>query len=139
MFLELNFSSGKATYLQIVDQVRMAAASGALQAGESLPGIRTLAEELRINRNTVSKAYSELERQGVVEHRPGRGCFVRELSSPLKSSAKKEMLKEVIDAAIVQAHHLQVSHEDFMEAVEERLGSFHLKTENPSSPKRSRK
>ena len=71
MFLELNFSSGKATYLKIVDQVRMAAASGALRTGESLPGIRTLAEELRINRNTVSKAYSELERQGVVEHRPG--------------------------------------------------------------------
>ena len=127
MFLELNFSSGKATYLQIVEQVRMAAASGALRAGESLPGIRTLAEQLRINRNTVSKAYSELERQGVVEHRPGRGCFVREQSSPLKSSVKKEMLKEVIDAAIVQAHHLQISRKDFMDAVEDRLGTFQLK------------
>ncbi len=137
MFLELNFSSGKATYLQIVEQVRMAAASGALRAGEALPGIRTLAEELRINRNTVSKAYSELERQGIVEHRPGRGCFVCELSSPLKESAKKEMLKEVIDAAIVQAHHLQVSHEVFMKTVEERLGSFHLKKEKPL--KQSRK
>ncbi len=127
MFLELNFNSGKATYLQIVDQVRMSAASGALRAGEALPGIRTLAEQLRINRNTVSKAYGELERQGVVEHRPGRGCFVREQSSPLKSSVKKEMLKEVIDAAIVQAHQLQVSREDFLEAVEERLGEFQLK------------
>ena len=139
MFLELNFSSGKATYLQIVEQVRMAAASGALRAGEPLPGIRTLAEELRINRNTVSKAYSELERQGVVEHRPGRGCFVRELSSPLKSSAKKEMLQEVIDAAIVQAHHLQVSQEDFLEAIEERLGSFHLKKETSPTQKRTKK
>jgi len=127
MFLELNFNSGKATYLQIVDQVRMSAASGALRAGEALPGIRTLAEHLRINRNTVSKAYGELERQGVVEHRPGRGCFVREQSSPLKSSVKKEMLKEVIDAAIVQAHQLQVSREDFLEAVEERLGEFQLR------------
>jgi GntR family transcriptional regulator len=127
MFLELNFNSGKATYLQIVDQVRMSAASGALRAGEALPGIRTLAEQLRINRNTVSKAYGELERQGVVEHRPGRGCFVREQSSPLKSSVKKEMLKEVIDAAIVQAHQLQVSREDFLEAVEERLGEFQLR------------
>jgi GntR family transcriptional regulator len=127
MFLELNFNSGKATYLQIVDQVRMSAASGALRAGEALPGIRTLAEQLRINRNTVSKAYGELERQGVVEHRPGRGCFVREQSSPLKSSVKKEMVKEVIDAAIVQAHQLQVSREDFLEAVEERLGEFQLR------------
>jgi GntR family transcriptional regulator len=127
MFLELNFNSGKATYLQIVDQVRMSAASGALRAGEALPGIRTLAEQLHINRNTVSKAYGELERQGVVEHRPGRGCFVREQSSPLKSSVKKEMLKEVIDAAIVQAHQLQVSREDFLEAVEERLGEFQLR------------
>jgi len=127
MFLELNFSSGKATYLQIVEQVRMAAASGALRAGEALPGIRIMAERLRINRNTVSKAYSELERQGVVEHRPGRGCFVREQSSPLKASVKLEMLHASIDAAIVQAHHLQVTHEAFLEAVEERLGAFRLK------------
>ena len=136
MFLELNFNSGKATYLQIVDQVKMSAASGALRTGEALPGIRTLAEQLRINRNTVSKAYGELERQGVVEHRPGRGCFVREQSSPLKSSVKKEMLKEVIDAAIVQAHQLQVSREDFLEAVEERLGEFQLKeSKSNKSPK----
>ena len=127
MFFELNFSSGKAAYLQIVEQVKMAAASGALRAGESLPGIRPLAERLRINRNTVSKAYSELERQGVVEHRPGRGCFVREQSSPLKSSVRKEMLQDVIDAAIVQAHHLQVSKEEFLKAVKERLGAFQLK------------
>src|SRR5258707_11494180 len=67
MLFQLNFKSGKAVYLQLVDQVRLAAAAGRLQAGESLPAIRPLAEELRGNRNTVAKAYAELESQGVIE------------------------------------------------------------------------
>jgi len=54
--LQLNFKSGKPVYLQIVDQVKAAAASGALRSGEPLPSIRPLAEELRVNRNTIAKA-----------------------------------------------------------------------------------
>ena len=65
MLFQLNFKSGKAVYLQLVDQVKAASASGVLQAGDPLPGIRPLAEELRVNRNTVAKAYAELESQGV--------------------------------------------------------------------------
>ena len=61
MLLQINFKSGKPVYLQVVDQVKAAAASGALQPGEALPCIRPLAEELRVNRNTIAKAYSELE------------------------------------------------------------------------------
>ena len=59
MLIQLNFKSGLPVYLQIAEQIRAAAASGALRAGEPLPGIRPLAEQLRINRNTVAKAYSE--------------------------------------------------------------------------------
>jgi len=73
----LNFKSGTPVYLQLVDQVKRAAASGALVAGEALPSIRPLAEELRVNRNTVAKAYAELESQGVIESLAGKGCFVR--------------------------------------------------------------
>jgi GntR family transcriptional regulator len=61
MMFKVDYKSGKPVYLQIVDQVRHAVASGALQADEPLPSIRPLAEELRINRNTVAKAYTELE------------------------------------------------------------------------------
>ena len=66
MFVQLNFKSGKPVYLQVVDQIKAAAASGALHAGEPLPSIRPLAEELRVNRNTIAKAYTELESQGVI-------------------------------------------------------------------------
>ena len=55
MLIQLNFKSGKPVYLQVVDQVKAAAASGALRTGEPLPSIRPLAEQLRINRNTVAK------------------------------------------------------------------------------------
>ena len=78
MRFQLNFKSGKAVYQQLVDQVKAAAASGAIQPGEALPGIRPLAEELRVNRNTVAKAYAELESQGVIETVAGKGCFVRD-------------------------------------------------------------
>ena len=77
MRFQLNYKSGKPVYLQLVDQVKAAVASGALRAGSPLPGIRPLAEELRVNRNTVAKAYSELESQGVIETIAGKGCFVR--------------------------------------------------------------
>ena len=61
MLFSVTFKSGKPVYLQLVDQVRAAAASGALRSGDALPSIRPLAEELRVNRNTVAKAYAELE------------------------------------------------------------------------------
>ena len=88
MVIRLNYKSGQAAYLQIVEQVKHAAASEALREGESLPGIRPLAERLRINRNTVAKAYAELENQGVIETRAGKGCFITENNSPYKSSVQ---------------------------------------------------
>ena len=77
MLFHIDFKSGKPVYLQLVDQVRAAAASGALRAGEALPSIRPLAEQLRVNRNTIAKAYSELEAQGVIETAQGRGSVLR--------------------------------------------------------------
>ena len=76
MVIQLNFKSGKPVYLQITDQIKSAAASGVLQPGEALPSIRPLAEELRINRNTVAKAYAELESQGIDRSVAGKGCFL---------------------------------------------------------------
>ena len=121
MLFQVNFKSGKPVYLQVVDQVKAAAASGALQAGEELPSIRPLAEELRVNRNTIAKAYSELESIGVIETVPGKGCFLKENHSPLKKEVRRKMLIEEIDEAIVQAHHLQVPRNEFLQLVHERL------------------
>ena len=121
MIIQINFKSGKPVYMQIVDQIKAAAAAGALQSGEALPFIRPLAEELRVNRNTIAKAYSELESMGVIETIPGKGCFLKDNHSPLRKEIRRKMLIEEIDQAIVQSHHLQVSRDEFMNLVRERL------------------
>ena len=124
MRFALNFKTGKPVYLQLVDQVKAAAASGAMQAGEPLPSIRPLAEELRVNRNTIAKAYTELESQGVIESLPGKGSFIRANHSPYKKEVRLKMLTEAIDAAVVQAHHLQVPRADLLRLAEERFDTF---------------
>jgi GntR family transcriptional regulator len=121
MIFSLNFKSGLPVYLQVVDQVKAAAASGALKPGEPLPFIRPLAEELRVNRNTIAKAYTELESQGVIETIPGKGCFLAENHSPLKKDARRKLLIRDIDQAVVQAHHLQVPPDEFLGLVRDRL------------------
>ena len=124
MRLSLNFKAGKPVYLQIVDQVKAAAASGAVSAGEALPSIRPLAEELRVNRNTIAKAYAELESQGVIETHAGKGCFIRANNSPYKKEVRMKLLAEAVDDAVVRAHHLQVTRPDFLRLAEERYDTF---------------
>jgi GntR family transcriptional regulator len=121
VIFQLNFKSGMPIYLQLVDQIKAAAASGALRPGEALPSIRPLAEELRVNRNTIAKAYSELESLGVIETLPGRGCFLNENHSALRKEVRRKLLIEEIDQAIVQAHHLQVPRNEFLELIRERM------------------
>src|SRR6266704_1858300 len=135
MFLQINFKSGKPVYLQVVDQIKSAAAAGTLQAGESLPSIRPLAEELRVNRNTIAKAYTELESQGVIETIPGKGCFLKANNSPLKKDVRRKLLIEEIDEAVVQAHHFQVPRPEFLDLVHERLDVMEEKQE-ANDPKR---
>ena len=131
MTLQIDFKSGKPVYLQLVDQIRYAAASGALRAGDALPTIRPLAEELRVNRNTIAKAYAELENQGVIETIPGKGCFVKENNSPFTKSVRNKLLITEIDEAVVTAHHLQVDREKFLALVKERLDYFEQKSKQP--------
>jgi len=121
MIFQINFKSGMPIYLQLVDQIKAAAASGALRPGEALPSIRPLAEELRVNRNTVAKAYTELESLGVIETLPGRGCFLKENHSALRKEVRRKLLTKDIDQAIVQAHHLQVPRPEFLELIHERM------------------
>ena len=124
MRIQVQFDRGQPVYVQIMDQIKAAAASGALRAGEPLPGIRPLAEELRINRNTVAKASLELEREGILETRPGKGCFLRAGPSRLNKAARSEMLVPLVDAVVVQAHHLQIARDEVVGLVETRLDRF---------------
>jgi GntR family transcriptional regulator len=127
LLFQINFKSGKPVYLQLVDQVKAAAASGALQPGEALPSIRPLAEELRLNRNTIAKAYAELESLGVIETLPGKGCFLKQNHSPLRKEIRRKLLIEEIDQAVVMAHHLQVLGPEILELIQERIKAFEHK------------
>jgi GntR family transcriptional regulator len=76
MIFSLNPSSGQPLYLQLMQQIRHAIETGVLQHGDEMPGIRTLARDIVVSHNTVAKAYSELEHEGLLELRHGSGAFV---------------------------------------------------------------
>ncbi len=125
MRMLVNFKSGVPVYLQIVQQVKVAAAGGTLRPGDALPSVRSLAEELRINRNTAARAYAELESEGVIETRQGSGCFLKANgASPLRRAVRSERIIAELDALIVQAHHLQISDDDLKSLLADRLAHF---------------
>lgn len=127
MLFQITFKSGKPVYLQIVDQVKHAAAAGTLRPGELLPSIRPLAEELRVNRNTIARAYAELESQGVIDAVAGKGCFVREQHTPFRKDVRRKLLSKTIDEAVVHAHHLRFTRAEFLTMSEERFDTFEEK------------
>jgi len=127
MLLEIDPRDGKPAYLQIVDQIKYAAAAGRLRAGEPLPSIRRLAERLRLNRNTVDKAYRELDHQGVIETVRGRGAFVSEKESPFDEGYRQTVLTESVDGLIVKAHHFRLPAEELLDLVRQRLDAFAVK------------
>ena len=128
MIFQVDFQTGKPVYLQLADQIRYAAASGRLRPGEALPSLRPLAEELRVNRNTIAKAYAELESQGIIETIPGKGFFLKQKNSPFTEPVRQRLLLTEIDEAVVMAHHLQVDREKFLALVKERLDYFKRKS-----------
>ncbi len=128
MIFQVDFQAGKPVYLQLADQIRYAAASGRLRPGEPLPSLRPLAEELRINRNTIAKAYAELENQGILETIPGKGYFLKANNSPFNKEVRDRLLLTEIDEAVVMAHHLQVDRDRFLALVNERISYFEEKS-----------
>jgi GntR family transcriptional regulator len=90
--------------------------------------VRQLAEELRVNRNTVAKAYAELESQGVIETVPGKGCFLKNGNTPFTKTVRQKLLLKEVDEAVVTAHHLQVDRDAFLALVKERLDYFENKS-----------
>lgn len=122
MEIRLSATDGMPVYRQIVNQVKYMVASGRLRPGQELPPIRALAERLVINPNTVVRAYSELQRDGVVESRHGSGTYISEPQGQpsLESSAK--VLVPKIDSLLADASHLNVPLEETLRLVRERHG-----------------
>lgn len=120
MQLQISSADGVPIYQQIINQVRHLIAAGRLQAGEELPPIRALAEQLTINPNTVARAYLELERSGVVTKRHGSGTYVSGHAAPLPQREKLKVLRTRVDALLVEASHLDIELEDVLELLRER-------------------
>jgi DNA-binding transcriptional regulator YhcF (GntR family) len=106
MHLHLSPNDGVPIYLQIVQQVRYLVAAGRLVPGEELPPIRVLAEQLRINPNTVARAYRELETAGVATKRRTAGTYVSDAGSPLARRERLRILTERTDALLAEARQL---------------------------------
>ncbi len=111
-------------YRQVIEQVREAVARGRLEPGERLPSVRQLSKELVVNPNTIARAYTELERDGVLHTRPGLGVFVAKPQAGLKAEVRKRRLNEIIDRLLTEAVHLGVSAEDLQALIAERLRQF---------------
>ena len=136
MIARIDFQSGVPVYLQIVQQVKVAAATGLIRPGDPLPSVRALAEDLRINRNTVARAYAELESESVIETRQGSGCFLKDGgASPLRKSVRSGRLAEALDAVIIQAHHLQIPDPELQSLLIERLEAFRLRQKDHQAPR----
>lgn len=103
MIFRIDPAGAKPVYQQLMDQVKLAIAGGRLRAGDKLPTVRDLAAQLRINRNTVSRVYTELEREGVLYTRTGNGTFVSEQISPYSVAEQRRHLGVIADDLIAQA------------------------------------
>jgi GntR family transcriptional regulator len=121
MLLHVNTSSGVPVYLQIEGQVKQALAAGALRQGDALPSVRKLAAQLRVNPNTVAKAYQNLEREGVICTVPGGGTYVADSSPGLLKSEKLRRLRPVARQLAVESFQLRLAPGDVVKLVEGEL------------------
>jgi GntR family transcriptional regulator len=120
MHLRVSPTDGVPIYQQIVNQVKYLVAAGRLAAGEELPPIRTLADRLTINPNTVARAYRELEVAGVVVKRGTTGTFVSDSGSPLARKERVRILSERIDALLAEARQLGFTSAELFDLIRRR-------------------
>ena len=111
-------------YRQLMDQVREAMARGRVQPGDRLPSVRKLSRELVVNPNTVAKAYTELEREGVLNTRPGLGVFIAKPQAELSVKARTERLSKAIDTCLTEAVHLGFSAVEVAAAFTSRIEQY---------------
>jgi GntR family transcriptional regulator len=111
-------SSPTPIYRQIIDQVRAAIARGELAAGDPLPSVRGLAEELVVNMNTVAKAYGELVRHGDAVSEAGRGVFVSSKPPQTPEVERRRRLAQAVERVVAEAVHLSVDRDGLLLAIE---------------------
>ncbi len=114
-------ASGVPVYRQLMDQVKFHVASGLLAPGAELPSTRALSAQLGVNPMTISKAYSYLEREGVVERRPGRPLVVKAVAESESESRKLEQLRESLAGSVTILRQLGIEPARALETFRELL------------------
>jgi GntR family transcriptional regulator len=124
----INVTTGTGTpiYRQIVDQVRLAAATAALPPGEAMPSVRSLAEQLLVNPNTVVKAFAELVRDGVLESHHGVGFFVAAKRQVYSRTERLRRLQQALESFVHEAVFLDFSADEIRKAVDLKLDELDL-------------
>ncbi len=130
--IELDFRSHVPIYSQIVDQIEQMVATGKLQPDEQLPTVRQLAADLRVNFNTVARAYRMLDEAGVISTQQGRGTYVLELRSEENAKTmRKSALEGLVRSFVHEAHRLGFDIREVEREVASLLDHWRLEGEPP--------
>ena len=124
MQFQVDTSSRAPIYRQLATQIREAVARGDLSADERLPSVRQLSRELVVNPNTIARAYTELERDGIVNSRPGLGVFVARPKAELTRPVREQRLLGLLDHFLTEAVHLGFTAEEVVGYVTGRVGQY---------------
>lgn len=122
MFRHIDPRSPTPLYAQIANRLRVAVATGELAPGASLPSVRQLAAEVRVNPATVVQAYRELERDGIVDSRQGAGTFVRELAEPKRAAERQREAVRLVRSLLAEASALGLTADDLGQAWKRESG-----------------
>ena len=126
--ITLNLESGVPIYMQLVDRIKQMVVSGQLQPGQQLPTIRQLATDLRINYNTVGRAYLILDQEGVISTQQGRGTYIASrLGEGQVQKLRMGKLRSMLGQVIREAQVLGYSREEIEQIVEEQLTDSSLR------------
>jgi len=121
MNLELDFRSGLPIYLQVVDRIKEMIANGRLRLGDQLPTVRALAQELRVNFNTVARAYRILDENGVISTQQGRGTYILEMPPPeVTEKIRQQSLEALTQRYIADSDRLGISPDQLVEFLKEQ-------------------
>jgi GntR family transcriptional regulator len=112
----INLQSGEPIYEQIVRAVKRAVATGHLATGQQMPSVRVISRELGVNPNTVQKAITRLNDEGVLETRPGQGCYVAN-RQPSRRREQIEALKPLIEQLLIESAHHGLTVEELMDLI----------------------
>jgi GntR family transcriptional regulator len=125
LILQIDFRSGLPIYTQIVNQVQSQIASGIIKPGDQLPTVRALAEELRVNFNTVARAYRILDEARIISTQQGRGTYITEIPPPnITAKLRKETLEVLTQKYISEAMRLDFSKSEIKQTISDQLKAW---------------